>query len=102
MTVSHDILDLGELLQRLRTVDRNYRVSGSEQHKYRLNPVLSESELVAFESAHRIKLPQDYRCFLAMAGLGRSMGLSLWEHSDAISRHPSHLQSQLSKSQQKS
>lgn len=70
MAVSHDILDLGELLQRLRTVDRNYRVSGSEQHKYRLNPVLSESELVAFESAHRIKLPQDYRCFLAIIGNG--------------------------------
>jgi hypothetical protein len=50
--------------------DASFRVFGSKQHRYRLCPTLSESELAAFESANRIRLPDDYRRFLSMVGNG--------------------------------
>jgi hypothetical protein len=65
-----DIAELGNLLRRLRTTDVGFRVFGSEQHRYSLGPTLSESELAAFESANRIRLPNEYRQFVAMIGNG--------------------------------
>ncbi|HSQ57589.1 MAG TPA: SMI1/KNR4 family protein, partial [Gemmata sp.] len=62
--------DLGELLARLRAADRVFRVFGSDHHRYQLGAVLSEAELRNFESAHQIKLPADYRRFLATVGNG--------------------------------
>jgi uncharacterized protein (TIGR02996 family) len=49
------------------------------RHKGRLNPVLSEKKLVAFERKHRITLPEEYRTFLrevGNGGLGPGDGLS--------------------------
>jgi uncharacterized protein (TIGR02996 family) len=40
------------------------------KHQGRLNPVLSEEELVAFEREHRITLPEEYRMFLLEVGNG--------------------------------
>jgi len=74
-----DIAELGNLLRRLRATDAGFRVFGSEQHRYSLGPTLSESELAAFEFANRIRLPNDYRRFLAMvgnAGAGPFYGLA--------------------------
>jgi hypothetical protein len=65
-----DIAELGIMLQQLRAADTGFRVFGSKQHRYRLGPTLSESELAAFESANRIRLPNDYRRFLAVLGNG--------------------------------
>jgi hypothetical protein len=65
-----DIAELGNLLRRLRATDAGFRVFGSEQHRYSVGPTLSESELAAFESANRIRLPNDYRQFVAMIGNG--------------------------------
>lgn len=70
MTDADDIANLDELLKRLRTVDRHHRVFGSEKHLYRLGPVLAEAELKAFETTHQVKLPDDYRQFLATVGNG--------------------------------
>ena len=70
MTTENSIADLAVLVQRLRTADERLRVFGSKQHKYRLGPVLSEAELTAFEAAHGIRLPGDYRRFLATVGNG--------------------------------
>lgn len=70
MTGTDDIAELGDLLRRLRTADAGFRVFGSEQHRYRLGPTLSEGELAAFESANRARLPEDYRRFLAAVGNG--------------------------------
>jgi hypothetical protein len=53
------------MLLRLRAADSSFRVFGSEHHRYRLRPTLSERELVAFESSQCIRLPEDYRRFLA-------------------------------------
>jgi len=65
-----DIEQLNELLRQLRAADRRRRVFGSDHHRYRLGPVLSEGELAAFESAHRVALPEDYRLFLQVVGNG--------------------------------
>lgn len=43
---------------------------GDDDHCYRLGPPLSEEDLLAFESEHGIRLPEEYRCFLALVGNG--------------------------------
>jgi hypothetical protein len=58
------------MLQPLRAGDSSFRIFGSEQHRYSFGSTLSESELAAFESANRIRLPNDYRRFLALVGNG--------------------------------
>jgi hypothetical protein len=70
MQEASDIVELGEMLRRLRAADTGFRVFGSKQHGYRLGPILSECELAAFESANCIRLPGDYRQFLAVVGNG--------------------------------
>jgi hypothetical protein len=70
LTTQNNILDLAVLVQRLRAADSQRRVFGSAHHRYRVGPALSEGELTAFESAHRVKLPDDYRHFLATVGNG--------------------------------
>jgi hypothetical protein len=70
MQMASDIVELGDMLGRLRAADTSFRVFGSKQHRYWLGPTLSESELAAFESANRIRLPDDYRRFLAVVGNG--------------------------------
>jgi hypothetical protein len=61
---------LDDLLRRLRAADPGFRVFGSKRHRYRLGPTLTESELAAFESANRVRLPEDYRRFLSVVGNG--------------------------------
>ena len=70
MMVLEEIKAIGKLVQRLRAVDKNFRVFGSEQHKYKFGPTLSEAELRAFEVSNGCKLPEDYRQFLATIGNG--------------------------------
>jgi hypothetical protein len=67
---TNDIVELGDMLRRLRAADTSFRVFGSKQHRYRIGPTLSESELAAFESGNRIRLPDDYRLFLAVVSNG--------------------------------
>src|SRR5262249_10052106 len=65
-----DIAASVDMLHRLRAADTCFRVFGSEQHRYRLGPVLSEAELAAFERDNAIRLPEDYRRFLSTVGNG--------------------------------
>jgi hypothetical protein len=58
------------MLLRLRMTDEKRRVFGSAHHGYIVRPVLSESKLAAFEHANDIRLPADYRQFLAEIGNG--------------------------------
>lgn len=68
-----DILELADMLARLKAADTGLRVSGSEGHyghHYRLGPVMSEAELTDFEGKYRIRIPDDYRQFLLNVGNG--------------------------------
>ena len=57
-------------LNRVRTSKRKPDVTGEQGHAYRLNPPLSEVEVVQFERQHNVILPDDYRQFLTHAGNG--------------------------------
>src|SRR5262245_26584807 len=70
---------LKEKVVRARKEDAPPGTYKDAKHKGRLNPVLSEEELVAFERKHRITLPEEYRTFLrevGNGGLGPGDGLS--------------------------
>ena len=54
-----------EILAKLARVKRGfYRSFGSEAHGFRLNRLLAEEPVAAFELQHTVTLPQDYRRFL--------------------------------------
>ena len=57
-------------LEELRSIDINYKIFGSDFHLYKINPVLSEKEIITFEIKHKIKLPLDFRKFLMEIGNG--------------------------------
>lgn len=65
-----DIASLGDLLDQLRSADATRRVFGSSVHGYRMGPVLSEADILSFESSNELRLPDDYRRFLAIVGNG--------------------------------
>lgn len=67
---SREIEDMKALLRRMQIEDPAFRVFGARQHHYLLGPTLTEPELLAFEQQHRVRLPSDYRVFLAEAGNG--------------------------------
>ncbi|RAI97889.1 SMI1/KNR4 family protein SUKH-1 [Chitinophaga skermanii] len=47
-----------------------YRIFGSIAHHYKLNRTLREKDIRAFEEAHYIELPTEYRNFLSKMGNG--------------------------------
>ena len=57
-----------EVLKQLR--DHGPDVFGAAEHGFELNEPLSEEEVLAFEDAHSIRLPEDYRGFLMRLGNG--------------------------------
>ena len=59
---------IARALRRLKNAKLD--VFGSEGHGLRLNPTLSEGDVVAFERKHGVVLPQDYRQFLTEVGNG--------------------------------
>lgn len=68
--LEREIQELAALLNRLREVDKDFRVFGADSHKYRVGPKLSESEIQVFEKQHNIALPEDYRLYLQLIGNG--------------------------------
>ena len=57
-------------LEKLRTAEVLPDIFGANEHKYIVNPPLSEAVVIEFEAKHAIQLPQDYRCFLIEVGNG--------------------------------
>lgn len=70
-----------DLLAQVR--DKGLTCFGAEAHGFTLGPVASEARVRAFEDAHGIALPADYRAFIRLAGAsgaGPYYGLYDLEH----------------------
>ncbi len=64
-------LDPAFVLRSLILLENRRRpVFGAADHRFLLNPVLSEAEVKSFEIRHSVKLPPDYRSFLLTIGDG--------------------------------
>ncbi len=59
-----------ELLEKAKKVDSEYKVFGSDKHKYQLNPPVSPDEVLKLEADFNIKLPNEYVYFLTEIGNG--------------------------------
>ena len=70
MNTDSKILFVKQSLAKLKALDKNYSVFGSERHKYLLHATLEKSEVSAFETKHNIRLPEDYRRFITEIGNG--------------------------------
>jgi len=55
-------------VNRLRST--NTKIFGADGHSFVLNSPLSESDVLAFENRHRVRLPAEYRSFLVHVGNG--------------------------------
>lgn len=78
-------------LQKLVDLDQKQALFGANSHKYQLNPVLTEAELAAYEARHDLKLPEDYRQYLATVangGAGPFYGLMALEDNDDATIDP--------------
>jgi SMI1/KNR4 family protein SUKH-1 len=65
-----DPVRIQRTLLRLRSGKAIPEVFGANGHKFAVNPTLSEAEVLAFETLHRVRLPADYREFLLRIGNG--------------------------------
>ncbi|MCO6459496.1 MAG: SMI1/KNR4 family protein [Pirellulaceae bacterium] len=64
------IRDVEAKLARARAIDRHCLLFGAAQHRYLLNPPLSEADVHRFEQQHGVQLPQQYREFVLTVGDG--------------------------------
>ena len=58
------------MLADLKRRDPHFEVFGADAHRYELNPPLPVQQVAAFETQHRVKLPEDYRRFITEIGNG--------------------------------
>ncbi|RZL33608.1 MAG: SMI1/KNR4 family protein [Pedobacter sp.] len=57
-------------LEKLKALDKNLILFGSESHEYQLNPILSEEKIRQFEATYNVTLPAEYVAFLTKLGNG--------------------------------
>ena len=57
-------------LEKLKALDSDFDIFGSEYHKYKMNTTLTSKEIDAFEKEYSVKLPLEYRLFLETIGNG--------------------------------
>ncbi|TYP71981.1 SMI1/KNR4 family protein [Paenibacillus methanolicus] len=57
-------------LQALKQEDETYEIFGAEGHLYELDEVWNPEEVLRFEQKWNVKLPEEYRAFLMLAGSG--------------------------------
>ena len=62
--------EINEKLNTLRCLDINCVTIASNSHEYKMNPVVTEEEVLAFEELNNIKLPENYREFIKRVGNG--------------------------------
>lgn len=58
------------LLDKAIITDLNFEQFGSKKHKYKLNPVISETKVLEVEKKYNFKLPEDYFWFITNVGNG--------------------------------
>jgi hypothetical protein len=63
-----DAARIRESLGRLRAADSSE--FGADSHRFLLNKPLTEAVISAFETLHRVRLPEEYRAFLTEVGNG--------------------------------
>lgn len=63
-------IKITELINLAREADEKCEEFGASKHRYKLNPVISLSQVRDFEQRHKIKLPQGYVDFLTQVGNG--------------------------------
>jgi hypothetical protein len=82
-------------LRELAAGDRGLTVFGSNRHRYELRTCATPSELSAFEQAHRVTIPSEYRAFITRIGNGVAgpgyglIPLAPWSRRDPVSGEPS-------------
>ena len=62
--------ELRQLLKKAQNLDANCKRFGANVHNYQWNPPASIKEIEAFEQEIEVKLPEEYRDFLLLAGDG--------------------------------
>jgi hypothetical protein len=62
--------DVVAKLAALEALDRRLELFGAKAHRYKLNPVATESAVAALEARFRFALPADYRTFVTTVGNG--------------------------------
>jgi hypothetical protein len=81
-------------LEELARLDAEFMLGDAFQHEYRLEPFLTEEEVIAFETKHGIVLPTDYRRFLLEVGsCGAGPGYGLNQLGDVQHLHKGDLPS---------
>ena len=64
------VAEIGRRLEWFRQEDRACTVFGASEHRYELAAPTSEDDLSGFEREHDVRLPEDYRAYLANLGNG--------------------------------
>lgn len=59
-----------EKIEQLKKLDKELDIFGSDNHKYKIAPALSEEQILAYENKNGIRLPEDYRNYLLHVGNG--------------------------------
>lgn len=62
--------EIADKIVQLKTLDPHFTVFGSDSHRYKSQKEISEDQIAAFESKHKIILPSDYRNFILRFGDG--------------------------------
>ena len=71
------ISELRSKIKRLKKIDGGgllrvpqYKIFGSDNHKYKLSPTIDLDEVNRFEKKYQIQLPKEYRSFITDVGNG--------------------------------
>ena len=63
-----EIFEVKKLIDKLKSIDTDFRVFGASTHRYNIGPTLSNTELLDFEKKYDIVPPEDYRLYLQLVG----------------------------------
>ncbi len=68
--MDEQLVNIRKQLQQLSAAPANLEIFGAQVHRFKLNQPLIENAVLDFERQHAVRLPEDYRSFLTLAGNG--------------------------------